>query len=116
MRPRITALRVATVLLMLAVGYVNTHTDEETVVAGFLLLSSFALGFAQPGRPWRWALLLGLSVPLSALLALVLGLRLPYPNDLDNVATSLVALIPAFVAAYLGAGFRQTVRQPRGRP
>lgn len=109
MNPKSLVALVAAALSSVAAGYLNTHTDELLVVLPAVVLAAGALGLAQPRLAWLWAAMLGLSLPLSAALFLLLNLRTPYPNDWPNVATSLAALAPALVAAYLGAGIRLAV-------
>src|SRR5437762_1200937 len=88
------------------IGYVNTHTDEVTVVAMFMLMLTFALGFVQPrlggGMAWLWWLLCGAAVPVSQLTANVLNLHVPYPNSLSNLPESCIAFVPAAIGTYSG--------------
>jgi len=48
-------------------------------------------------------------VPVSQGVAHVLHQHVPYPNDLGDIATSGVALAPAFLGAYLGSALRYLV-------
>ena len=94
---------------ILAIGYLNLHTDEVPVVLFGVILAAFGLGLARPRMARRWALLAGLAVPGSAALALLLQFPVPYVNDLGNVVTSFVAIVPGLLGAYLGAGVRNGV-------
>jgi|SRR5579883_1197109 hypothetical protein len=93
----------------LGVGFVNTHTDELLVVIPLVGLLSFVFGAGQPPRAWLWAFLLGGAVPCSQLVALLGGWHVPYPNDVNSIETSCIALGPALIAAYVGVGARRTV-------
>jgi hypothetical protein len=67
-----------------------------------LLLITFGmfLGFAEPARAWRWALLLGLWVPVLGLIAHSLGLS---EGTLSDVLLSTLAVGFALAGAYAGA-------------
>jgi hypothetical protein len=97
------------VALVLAVftGYLNTHTDELMVLVPWIVVATTGLGLAQPRRPWLWALLIGAAVPSAQILFYLLGLRVPYPNNPTDMATSCVVFVPAFVGAYVGAAIRR---------
>jgi hypothetical protein len=107
MSPKSSALLVVAIVLTLGTGYLNTHTDELMVVVPWVVVVTVALGSVQPRRPWLWAFLIGLAVPLSQVFAGALGLRVPYPNAPNDMLTSCVAIVPAFVGAYVGAGIRR---------
>lgn len=106
MRPTTAVYLIVGVMLSLASGYLNTHTDELMVVVPFLFAATFGLGVVRPKSAWLGALLVGLAVPVSQGVAYTLQLHVPYPNDLGGVATSAVAVIPAFIGAYLGVAIR----------
>lgn len=93
-------------LMALFIGFVDTHTDEVTVVALFLLIFGTALGFLQPRGAWRWWLLLGASVPAAQVLAHWLGWKVPYPNEYRDIAQSWIALVPAVIGVYCGVALR----------
>jgi len=87
--------QVVLVVLALALGgllaYVDSRPnwDDTGVLVGILLIASMAFGFMGPRRPWLWALALGLWIPLVGWIR-------------THSAAPLVALVVAFVGAYLG--------------
>ncbi len=92
---------------LVLVGWVNTHTDELLVVIPLVVLLAGTFGLSRPRDPWVWAFVIGGAVPLSQLVALTFGWRVPYPNDIASIETSCFAFAPAFIAAYAGAVVRR---------
>ena len=107
MSPKNSALVVLALVFALFTAYLNTHTDELLVLVPWVVVATTALGIAQPRWPWLWALLIGLAVPLSLILFYLLGLRVPYPNNPSDIATSFLVIVPAFGGAFVGAGIRR---------
>ena len=63
--------RIATALLSplalaggIFIGYADSHSDDEFVTMGILAGFTFLLGVLGPRRPWLWAVLIGIWVPL----------------------------------------------------
>lgn len=100
--------------VILAIGYLNLHTDEVPIVLFGVLVASFGLGLVSPKLPIRWALVAGLTVPASAALAFALQIHVPYLNGWGNIVNSLVAVVPGFIGAYLGAATRAVTREMIG--
>jgi NO-binding membrane sensor protein with MHYT domain len=100
---RLVVVCVLAVLFSAAVGYVDTHakTDDNLPMVLLLLVVTFLFGVAQPKQAWLWALIVGLGIPLAHLLGLLVGYRPPYPVG-PNVFVTFIALVPAFIGAYLG--------------
>lgn len=71
------------------------RTDDTGIVAGLTLLFAAASAFALPRRPLLWALFWGLAIPARGLLVS------------RFVPESLLALVPAFLGAFVGAGLRR---------
>ncbi len=69
-----------------------------------ILLAAMVMGYLAPQRAWRWGLLIGVSLPLSHLVARRSG-------ELAGV----MAFVPSFVGAYLGMFLEKMVRELRGR-
>lgn len=88
-----------------AAGYVDLHNDEVQACLILMLPAGFFAGLLQPRGAWRWALVLGLGVPVAHLVARLVGYRPPYPVRPNDFAV-LLALIPAFVATYAGVAAR----------
>ncbi len=90
------------------IGAVNLHTDEPQPAAALILLSAFALTMWRPKVWWAWASVAALSVPLSYVIAGAFHFYAVDPPS--NVWVTLVAFIPAVVAAGLGLGIRSLQR------
>jgi hypothetical protein len=90
----------------LLVCWLDFHAgDDVQPVAGALLVLGFGFGWRRPRRAWLAALLLFLAVPLAEVardaLAYHPGAVKPAP-----VYESAIALVPALLGAYGGAGLR----------
>jgi ABC-type multidrug transport system permease subunit len=97
----------------LLLGYVDLHNDEVWVALILLLFVTFIFGLLNPHRAWQWALLASVGLPLAYLGALLAGYALPCHRGFEcptlNIITTLqtfMALVPAFIGAYSGAGLR----------
>jgi len=97
-------------VLSVATGYLNTHTDEVLVVLPWVLLVTGVFGVAAPRGVWHGAMLIGLAAPASQIVAVMLHLRVPYPNTLRDIGDSCVTLIPALIGVAAGAALRWSVR------
>jgi len=123
--------------LSLAVGLlaavVALHSDDLQFAVLFLFVQCAVFGYARPERPWRWACLVAVGIPLS--LALNAAVTLPSPRELGfparlflaplvvffrapaavkfaDIPASCLALIPALAGAYAGAWMNRIVRAP----
>jgi hypothetical protein len=98
------------IVLGLAIGWVYLHTDEDAFVVLPLLGATGLLGLVRPRDAWRWALLVGIRLPLGQAAALVTAMPLPYPNNWEGVAAVLaIALGLGVVGASAGALLRRFV-------
>ena len=88
---------------------VDLHNDEVQAAVMVLLAGGFVVGAIWPGGAWRWALVLGLSIVVGDNAAPRLGL-VALPAQPMNWGT-LVALVPAFIGTYVGAGVRALFAQ-----
>lgn len=111
MNKRLIFVYVLAVLFSIAVGYVDTHTktDDNLPMVLLLLIVTFLFGVAQPKQAWQFALIIGLGVPLAHLIGLLFGYHPPYPVE-PNVFVTFIALVPAFIGAYLGVLARSLAR------
>ena len=106
-------------LLSLAGGifawWVDSRNDEPQAAVLVILMVTFMIGFLLPRRAWLWALIVGICIPLGYLLTRTLGYLPVNPVDPGWYA-SLIALIPAFIGAYIGALARVVIRSLPGQP
>lgn len=94
----------ASLLLGLFFAYVDSRPtwDDAGVLAGAILLSCGILGALGPQRPWLWALLVGLPMPIHSFL------------ETHQPPASAVAIVFAFVGAYAGFGLRRMMTHTAG--
>lgn len=64
--------------------------DDTGIMAGLVLLTAALFGALAPRQPWRWALAVGLWIPVAAIVR-------------DGNSGAVLALVIAFVGAYGGA-------------
>ena len=89
-------------------GAVDFNNDEPQAAVIVIVVFAGLLGFIQPRRAWRWALIVGLGVPIVYLITTSIGYRsksVPEPGWY----ASLIALIPAFSSAYGGVLLRKVL-------
>ena len=89
-------------------GAVDFNNDEPHAAVLVIVVFAGLLGFMQPRKAWRWALIVGLGVPIVYLIATALGYHsrgVPEPGWY----ASLIALIPAFISAYCGVLLRKAI-------
>jgi zinc transporter ZupT len=97
------ALLVLAVLVASWLVRADSRTDDTGIIAGLVLLFAAAFSFTRPRRFWAWGLFWGLCIPISGLLRYLFGGGNDSPA---TVAQSLLALVPAFLGAAIGAGIR----------
>jgi len=81
-----------------------TLGDTSTSLIAILFVS-MVVGYFGPRRAWRWGLLFGAFLPLGHLLWRRTG-----------EFSGVLAFLPSFVGAYLGAFLEKMVRELRGSP
>jgi hypothetical protein len=92
------------------VGWLNFHAaDDVQPVAAALLVFGFGFGAHRPRRAWLFALLLFAAVPLSGAWADAVRYH-PGVVEPAPLYESIVALVPALLGAYAGAGARLLAR------
>ncbi len=92
-------------VLGLVAGLIDVNSDDVQVTVLLLLLFGYFLGFARRTETWQLGMLLGMWVPLFAVIrAFALG---GPGHFLPEGVGSLISLIPAFGGVYLGAAIRR---------
>ena len=114
MRPILYALGlvVATTMLIF-VDYSRSDIANQASLL-VLILGAAALGLAAPRWAWLAALVLGGSLAAVHAIYIAAALSLPYqmsPTGWTGAASLSILIIPASIAAYLGAGLAVLVRQ-----
>lgn len=92
-------------ILGIWIGLVDFRSNEVQNAVLLIAISGFLFGLLSPRRAWRWALAIGLGVPIVHYVAHWLGIAPPYPVE-PGIYASFIALIPAFIATYAGAFVR----------
>ena len=87
-------------------GAVDFNNDEPQAAVIVIVVFAGLLGFIQPKKAWRWAIIVGLGVPAVYLIATALGYHVKSVPEPGWYA-SLIALIPAFISTYCGVLFRK---------
>lgn len=111
-RPMVVPLVASTAVACLAV-WIDLHNDEPQAAALVLVVGGFLLGARWPVGAWRWALVLGLSIFVGDPVGVRLGATPPWPERGINFG-SLVAVVPAFIGTYVGAGLRRLMSGTNG--
>jgi len=97
------------------IGYADSRSDDEFITLGILVGFSFLLGVLGPRRPWLWALLIGIWVPLLDSALPPLGLAPTPPGEsfgfLTALAVAALVLTACLVGAYAGSFLGRTVRR-----
>lgn len=89
------------------IGWLNFHaSDDVQPVAAALILAGFGFGYYRPRRAWLFAGLLWLAIPLSGIYADALNYH-PGQVKPAPIYTTLIALVPVLLGAYVGAGARR---------
>jgi hypothetical protein len=114
-------------LLASAVGWVDQHASEVQATLIVLLPAGFVLGALQPKHAWRWAVTLWLGIAVAGTIALLIGWEgpavqhsrevtgQPLPQSFLNVLQSVIALVPALISTYMGAGMSLLIGMLRRR-
>jgi hypothetical protein len=107
MRLDVTYLAVALIGAFIA-GAVDFNNGEPQAAVIVIAVFAGLLGFIQPRRAWRWALIVGVGIPIVYLIATALGYHAQSVPEPGWYA-SLIALIPAFISAYGGVLLRSVI-------
>ena len=87
--------------LGLLTAFVDQHGDDPQFTVLLLLTFGFFMGFSQPEKVWRWALLLSAWVPFTMILRIVLEGR--HGEFVNEGLFSIVPLVPGFIGSYAGS-------------
>jgi hypothetical protein len=106
---------VASAAMLIFVDYSPSDIASQASLL-VLILGAGTLGIAAPRWAWLAALVLGGS--LAAMHAIYLAAQVPLPYQMSpagwaGAATLLILIIPAGIAAYLGAGAVVLVQRRR---
>jgi hypothetical protein len=89
-------------------GAVDFRNDEPQAAVLVIVVFAGLLGLVQPKKAWRWAVIVGLGVPIVYLIATALGYQ-PKSVPEPGWYASLIALIPAFISTYCGVLLRKAI-------
>jgi hypothetical protein len=92
---------------ILFIGFVDTHTDEDGIILGTVLILSGLLGMLFPRRfVFTW-LIAGCVLFVTETLVRYGLLHAPWPSSPGFSWAPLVALVPALLGAGAGVGIRR---------
>jgi hypothetical protein len=92
-------------VLGLVAALIDVNSDDVQVTVLLLLVFGYFLGFARRTETWQLGILLGMWVPLFAMIrAYTLG---GTGHFIPEGVGSLLSLVPAFVGVFLGAAIRR---------
>lgn len=86
-------------------GLVSVKTTEVQPAVLVITVVCMALGFALPRIAWLWAMIVGLGVFAGYVVCNLIHYTVKAPPE-PNIYASLIALVPALITAYIGAGAR----------
>jgi len=90
------------------IGYADSRSDDVFITLGLLMGFSFLLGLVGPRRPWLWAPMVAIWVPVLDSLLPRFGLAPQRPGEsftfLSALAVTGLVMAVCFAGAYLGAG------------
>lgn len=94
----------------IATGWLDVAVDDLLFTALLVLITSMLLGVLRPRWPWRWAVMVGMSIPLTELAAYLI--RTVKPTQ-AQVYGSFLTLLPGIAGAYGGAVVRGVINNLR---
>ena len=86
-------------------GLVAVRTTEVQPAVLVIVVVCMTLGFAFPRLAWLWAVIVGVGVFTAYAVTSLAHVVLKAPPE-PNIYASLIALVPAFISAYIGAAAR----------
>lgn len=97
---------VLAVALGVFAGWLEVQVQDLLFTALLVLAPCILLGAARPSKAWRWAVLVGIFIPLADLMAFFVMTQKP---SRAQIYESLLVFLPAFVGSYGGAFMRGVV-------
>ena len=95
------------VLLGLLIAYQDVVSpfgdDNAKVTLLLLILASALLGVVQPRRPWRWALAIGIWLPLVHFVRHILGAPAPDFGGMNAYLSICILAVISLTACFLGS-------------
>lgn len=88
------------------ISFIDSRSSEVQVAALLVAITTFIFGMLHARRAWVYALIIGFSIIAFHVVAHITGWITPSGPAAINNFVGLVALIPAFIGAYSGAGLR----------
>ena len=87
-------------------GWLDIKVGDLLLTAMVVLAANMLLGFLSPRNPWRWVVIVGVSVPLVEWLAYAFLTQKP---ERAQIFESFLAFLPGIAGAYGGAMGRGVV-------
>ena len=94
------------VALGIFAGWLEIRVRDLLFTALLVLAPCILLGVIRPRKPWRWAVLIGIFVPVADLMAFLVMTQKP---SRAQIYESLLVFLPALVGSYGGAFMRGVV-------
>ena len=91
-------------------GVTDLLVRPTQIAPALIVISTFLLSIAYPRQAWRWALIVGMGVPLAHLIAAEFGFINRYRSA--NLYLTYLALVPAFIGAYSAYLLRRFASPP----
>ena len=89
-------------------GVVHVAVEDPLLTSLVVLISTMALGFMRPEKPWRWTLLVGLMVPVVMLTANAIGYYETFTRA--GLYGSVLIMLPGVAGAFGGFFGRKFIR------
>jgi hypothetical protein len=87
-------------------GWIDIKVGDLLFTALLVLAPCMMLGLMRPQRAWRWAVVVGICVPVVELIGYLVLAQKPYRAQIYE---SFLAFLPGIVGSYGGAMLKQAV-------
>ena len=87
-------------------GWIDIRVGDLLFTALLVLAPCMMLGLMRPHRAWRWAVVVGICVPVVELLGYLVLTQKPYRAQIYE---SFLAFLPGIAGSYGGAMLKQAV-------